>query len=160
MSAGESKPGTIARMDWTHLHLALNHVPVVGLPLMILLLAVGWLRGRQEVVRTTLWAVALLSAAAIAIKFTGDFAAEESANRLAPAKEFVTQHEESADQATTGVFLLALAAALALFMGRGARPVRGWSVALVLVLGVATCLLYARTANNGGKIGHTELRSK
>jgi hypothetical protein len=147
-------------MDWTHLHLALNHIPVVGVPLMILLLAAGWWRRRNEVVRATLWTIALLSAAAIAIKFTGDFAAEESTQRLAPSQAFVIRHEVSADQATTGVFLLGLATVLALFMARGARPLRAWSLALVLLLGIVTAVLYARTANNGGQIGHAEIRSR
>jgi hypothetical protein len=29
-------------MDWTQIHLALNHVPVIGLPLAVLLLVIGW----------------------------------------------------------------------------------------------------------------------
>jgi uncharacterized membrane protein len=142
------------------MHLALNHIPVVGLPIVTLFLAVGWWRRREEVTRCALWALVLLSIAAIAIKFTGDFAAEQSAQRLAGAQEFVAKHEQIGDQATTGVFLLGISAALTLFLSRRSRPLRRWTIAAVLALGIAAALLYVRTANSGGKIGHPELRGQ
>ena len=147
-------------MDWTHLHLALNHIPVVGVPIVTLFLAAGWWRRSDEVTRCALWALVLLSIAAIAIKFTGDFAAEQSAQRLVGAQEFVAAHEQNGDQATTGVFLLGLSAALTLFLSRRSRPLRRWTVAAVLALAIVAALLYARTANSGGKIGHRELRAQ
>ena len=106
-------------MDWIQLHLALNHLPVVGIPLLVLLLAIGWWRKSRDVMRLVLGLIALLAAAAIAIKFTGDFAAEQSAAQLAPVKEYVGRHEQTADQVTTAVFCLGLASALALFLSRG-----------------------------------------
>jgi hypothetical protein len=145
-------------MNWTQLHLALNHLPVIGLPLVLLLLMVGWSRRSQEVLRIALWALLLLSLAAIAIKFTGDFAAEQSAARLTGVQTLVSRHEQAADQVTTLVFLLALACALALWFARKARPAKTWTLAVVLVLGLVTCLFYVRTAHSGGQIGHAELR--
>lgn len=147
-------------MDWIQLHLALNHLPVVGIPLLVLLLAIGWWRKSPDVMRLSLWLLTLLAAAAIAIKFTGDFAAEQSTQQLAPVKELVDRHEQTGDQVTTAVFLLGLASALALFLSRRGSPLRGWILALVLTLGVITALLYARTAHSGGQISHPELRSK
>ena len=147
-------------MDWIQLHLALNHLPVVGIPLLVVLLAIGRWRQSTDVMRLALWLIAFLAAAAIAIKFTGDFAAEQAVPQLAPVKELVARHEQAADQVTTAVFCLGLASALALFLSRGGRSLRGWILALVLALGVLTGLLYARTAHSGGQISHPELRSK
>ncbi len=145
-------------MDWTQIHLALNHLPVIGLPLALLWLLIGWARRSPEVLRLALWSVLSLSIAAIAIKFTGDFAAEQSAARLTGVKEFVSRHEQAGDQVTTAVFLLALATALALWLGRKQRPVRAWVLAVVVVVGAATCGLYVRCAHSGGQISHAELR--
>jgi len=111
-------------------------------------------------IRLILWALVGIASVAIAMKFTGDFAAEQSAPRLAPAQIFVTRHEEAGDQATAGVFFLGLSAALALVLSRQGRPVRPWTLALVLVLGLVAELLYARAAHRGGEIGHLALRSK
>jgi hypothetical protein len=146
-------------MDWIQIHLALNHIPVVGIPLFVLVLMAAWLRKRNEVIRFGLWSLAVLAAAAMAIKFTGDFAAEQSAPSFAAVKEFVSRHEEAGDQATAGVFLLGLSAALALFLARRGRPIPAWTLALVVLLGLIACLLYARSAHTGGQISHPELRS-
>ena len=145
-------------MSWTHLHLALNHIPVLGAPFLLLLLAWGCLRKSRELIRTSLWWFIGFAALSIALKFTGDFAAEEGAKRLRPVGEYVEAHEQSADQATTGVFLLGLASVVAVFLGRKGRPTPAWSLAIVFVLGLATTLLMARAANLGGRINHPEIR--
>lgn len=145
-------------MDWIQLHLALNHIPVIGIPVLVLLLLAAWWRKRQETIRFLLWALMWLALAAIAIKFTGDFAAEQSPEKFAQVKEFITPHEEAADQATTAVFFLAIAIASTLFLSRGGKPFRRWTVEVVLLLGFAAILLYARSAHTGGQISHPELR--
>lgn len=147
-------------MNWVQWHLALNHLPVIGVPLLVGLLVIGWWRRSSDVLRLALWSLTLLAAAAIAIKFTGDFAAEQAAPQLAPVKDLVARHEEAGDQVTTSVFFLGLAAALALFRSRRGRPQRAWTLALVVVFGLLTALLYARTAHSGGQISHPELRPK
>lgn len=145
-------------MDWIQLHLALNHVPVIGIPIFVLLLMVGWWRKSHDVIRFVLWSIALLAVAAIAIKFTGDFAAEQSPEQFAAVKDFVSRHEQAGDQSTTGVFFLGIAATLALFLARRGKSVPSWALALVLFLGIITALLYARSAHSGGQISHPELR--
>jgi hypothetical protein len=145
-------------MDSVQLHLALNHLPVIGVPLLTLMLSVGWGFRQTEVIRFALWSLLILSALAIAIKFTGDFAAEALQQELASVGELVSAHEESADQATTGVFLLAIAATIALITGRRGRVILRWALVLVLLAGIATSVLYARTAHQGGVIKHPELR--
>ena len=146
-------------MDWLQVHLALNHLPVIGIPLLVLFLLVARIRRSEEVTRFVLWALALLTGAAIAIKFTGDFAAEQSQARLAGAQTFVSRHEQAGDQATTAVFVLGLAVALALYLTRARRIMPGWLAILVITIGIATCAMLARSAHTGGQISHPELRS-
>ena len=146
-------------MNWTHLHLALNHIPVLGVPFVVFLLAWGWVFRKREVVRVAVLWMALLSVAAIAVKFTGDFAVEGDPKRWSEAQTFVGRHEESADQATTAVFLLGLAAVVAIYLGRGERVLPAWMLAVLVALGIGTGVLYARSANLGGQINHPELRS-
>jgi uncharacterized membrane protein len=145
-------------MDWVQVHLALNHVPVVGIPLLVMVLIVGWWRKSHELISLALWSLLFMAAAAIAIKFTGDFAAEQSGLRLTTAQKFVTRHEEAGDQVTTAVFVLGLLVALVLWLGRRGRPLSRWTLILVVSMGLVTCLLYARSAHTGGQISHPELR--
>ena len=145
-------------MNWTQIHLALNHLPVIGLPLALLLLMVGGWRQSLEVIRLALCGIIVLAVLAIGIKFTGDFAAEQSQPQFVAVKDLVSRHEQAADQVTTSVFVLGLSAALAMWLMRRGRWVRVWTILLVLVLGVATCGLYVRCAHSGGQISHPELR--
>lgn len=145
-------------MDWVHLHLALNHLPVLGTPFLLGLLLWSWARRQAVTLRFSLWLFVVLAAASIAIKFTGDFAAEKIEASPGFDKALIERHEQSADQATTGVFFMGIAAAVALFLSRGGRAVPKWSLGLLAVLALATFALMARTANLGGHIRHPEIR--
>lgn len=145
-------------MDWIKVHLALNHVSVIGLPFLVLLLGWGTFRRSEVISRLAVGWIAIFAVVSIALKFTGDFAAEQAGPKLDPVRGYVQAHEQSADQATTGIFLVGVVAAVILFLFRGARPMPRWSLVLLLVLSVLTCLLLARTAHFGGEIGHPELR--
>ena len=145
-------------MSWTHLHLALNHVPVLGVPFLLLLLAAGSLRRDPGMKRLALWGLFVLALAAIPIKFTGDFTAEELANEPWLEIDRVNRHEQSADQATSAVFVLGIATGAALLRTRKKKSAPPWMLATVGLLGVVTFLLMARTAMLGGEIHHPEIR--
>lgn len=145
-------------VDWTHLHLALNHVPVLGTPFLLGFFLWSWARGQTVTLRFCLWLFVVLAAASIAIKFTGDFSAEALEKTPGFDKALIERHEQSADQATTGVFFMGIAAAVALFFSRGGRPTPKWSLGLLAILALATFLLMVRTANFGGHIRHPEIR--
>ncbi len=144
------------RMDWTHLHLALNHIPVLGPPFLLVMLLWSWARGEARTLRFCLTLCIALAALSIAIKFTGDFAAEKAIPGV--ERTWIEHHEQTADQASTGVFLTGLAAGLARWLSRKGRTAPTWSIVIVIVLTVSTLALMARTANSGGQIRHPEIR--
>ena len=146
-------------MNWVHLHLALNHIPVLGTLFVGIMLATAIIKRSEELKRMSFaWFVAL-TIVSIPIKFTGDFAHEavEKSDRLPVAG--VAAHEQSADQATTGMFLLGLVAAFGLYRGRRQRPIPGWVAGATMLLALMTFALMARTANLGGQLRHEEIRS-
>ena len=53
---------TASNMNWTHLHLALNHVPVLGSLFVALLLIAGIARKSEELKRMSLWWFVILGA--------------------------------------------------------------------------------------------------
>ena len=148
--------GTV--MDWIKVHLALNHVSVIGMPFLFLLLTWGILRRSDLIQRLAVSWIALFSVIAIALKFTGDFAAEHAGQKLDPVRAYVNAHEKSADQATTAVFVVGLLAAIGVYLSRAARPMPRWSLALIFIATFLSCILLARTAHVGGQISHPELR--
>lgn len=146
-------------MDWVKIHLAVNHIAVIGLPFLLILLGYGLIRKIGLITRLSIAWIAIFSVVAIALKFTGDFAAESAGGKFDPVRATVNRHEQAADQATTAVFVLGLAAALACFLGRKSRPIPPWCLVLVVISGLFASILLARTANLGGQISHPELRA-
>lgn len=145
-------------MDWPHLHLALNHVPVLGSLFVALLLVAGMVKQNEEVKRMSLCWFVSLTVIAIPIKFTGDFAYDTTKGASWMDDHLTTAHEQSADQATTGIFLLGIVAGIGLFLGRKEKPMPKWIYPTVLALALITFALMARAANLGGQIRHEEIR--
>lgn len=145
-------------MSWVHLHLALNHVPVLGPFFVALLLMTATIRRNEELLRISLWAFLILSVVSIPIKFTGDFAYDEVRDAQWMPSEIAESHEQAADQATTGVFLLGVVAVIGLFVSRKHQRVPLWVTALLLALSLVTFALMARAANLGGQLRHEEIR--
>lgn len=145
-------------MDSTHLHLALNHFPVLGTPFLLGLLIWSWVRRQEATLRLSLWMFLALFVVSLVVKFTGEFAVESHGMDPTFEDARIRLHEQSADQATTGVFLVGVAAALALFLSRAGRAMPEWSVRLLALLALATVALMLRCANLGGQIRHPEIR--
>jgi uncharacterized membrane protein len=145
-------------MNWPHLHIALNHLPVFGVLFLLLLLITALLRKSAELTRVTLWAWVALTTVTIPIGFTGDRAFEDLMQDPAVEAQWVKPHEDAADQAVTAVFVLGVLAAVSLLLSRRGRPAPRWSVVTLLAGSLLAFLLLARTANLGGQIRHPEVR--
>lgn len=102
-------------MNWTHLHLALNHLPVLGVPFIGLVLIIAIIRRDVVWQKLSFWGYVALFWVTLAAKTTGDFAHEQVAKWPDFEQGVMKVHEESADQAVTSVFLLGLVSGVALF---------------------------------------------
>ncbi len=150
-------------MDWVHLHLLLCHVPVLGSLFVALMLAAGMWRRSEEIKRMSLNWFVCLTLIGVPIKFTGDFAFEKIGKadwiEFGQGKTLRKAHEQAADQATTGIFLLGVVAGVGLFLGRKERPMPKWVYPTTMALALITFALMARAANLGGQIRHDEIRA-
>ena len=144
-------------MSILHLHLLLNHVPVIGIVFALLLLGVAWMRRSDELGKAALGLLALLGLVSIVVFLTGE-PAEEIAEQLPGFSETLTErHEEAARVATIVMAASGVLALMALWRFRH-RALARWVVpaAMILSLGAAAPMAYA--ANLGGMIRHTEIR--
>ncbi len=145
-------------MNWVHLHLALNHIPVLGTLFIGILFVIGVVKQSPEIMRLSLIAFVALTVISIPIKFTGDFAYESTAEADWMPGDIAQAHEQAADQATSAIFLLGLVSMFGLYLGRAGRQLPLWLLAMTLVLTVITFFLMARAANLGGQLRHEEIR--
>ncbi len=145
-------------MSAAHLHLILNHIPVLGTVFGIAVLGYGLWRAQDAVVRIALALFVVAGLGAAGAYFTGE-GAEETVEGLPGMTESVIEpHEEIAFYA----FLLAIGLGLlslgVLAWKRSDEVPSGVGTA-TLLLALLTAGVMGYTANLGGKIRHTELRS-
>jgi len=146
-------------MSATHLHLIVNHVPVLGPAFGLLLLALGWVKKSEDLKRASLLLFIVAALFALPAYLTGE-PAEKGALGLPGVSALFTEKHENAAQlalgATLGLGGLAMAA-LVLF--RDGTPVPRWFLLLVLTATLAATGLMFWTAALGGQVRHTEIRA-
>jgi uncharacterized membrane protein len=145
-------------MSLTHLHLLLNHVPVVGTVIVTALLAWAYLRRSEEITKASLGLIAAIALVSLVVFLTGE-PAEEAVENLPGFSDAITErHEEFALIATIVVVAFGAFALSALAFFRKSplpRWVATWSLAASLV---ATGVM-GYTAMLGGQVRHTEVRA-
>ena len=146
-------------MNPAHLHLLLNHIPIVGSLFSLCLLASGILFKSKPVERAGLISLIVVSLLTIPAFLTGE-GAEEAVERIVGISDhYMEEHEELAEVAlwimmTTGA--LALIALAWSFFGSRQSKLLSW----VTVLGAAvTFSVMVQVGNHGGKIRHSEIRT-
>lgn len=145
-------------MSWAHVHLAVNHFPVVGAVLALLFFVWAISRGEGEHVRMALVFFVVVALLGVATYFTGE-PAEHAVEDLAGISEsLVEEHEEAAGTSTIVLAALGLLAGFGLFVSRQARKLPRWLGPAVLVLALVATGAMAWTATLGGHIRHPEIR--
>jgi uncharacterized membrane protein len=146
-------------MNWAHIHLSLNHLPVVGTIFGVLLLLLAMVRKSEELKRVSLGVFVFTALLALPVYFTGEPAEKVVEHLPGVAEPLIERHENAA------LFVLLMAggsgavALAGLILFRRVEKLPGWIVAATLVLSLATGGLMGWTANLGGQIRHTEIRA-
>lgn len=145
-------------IDAAHLHLMLNHLPVIGAPLLLLLLTLALLRHSGELTLVALGLIVGLAAATGLVYFTGE-PAEELVEHAPWFQEALTEvHEEQATIGLVAALATGLLAAAALALRTRTWAAR-WLPRAVWAALAATTLLLGWTAWSGGQIRHDEVRA-
>lgn len=146
-------------MNPAHLHLILNHFPVVtailGFPLLLVALA-RRKEGLRDLALGVFVAAALLAAPAY---YTGEPAEDVVEGRAGVSKDDIERHEEAAEIAALVVGIQGVMALIALILLRRRPGLPAPVAATLLVLSLAGAFLMARAANLGWMIRHSEIRS-
>jgi L-lactate permease len=145
-------------MNAPHWHLAINHLPVIGVFLVLLLLGYALVRGRGELYGVSLGALVFLALATVAVFFTGRAADEASMEMPDVDDKLIHIHEVSANLAFTGMCVLGAVALVVWWLGRKLPHISRGAAAMIFVLTLIETVLMARTANLGGNIRHPEIR--
>ena len=140
-------------MNFAYLHLLMNHIPVVGLPIVFMFLAYGLYNRNLAMQRFSLFVLFGIAAMVIPVYLTGEPAEKMIEHLPGFAETFIGAHEDSAMYS----LILTIAAGLASLISLLLKKNRSATFVVLGVTAVAVLsLMY--TANLGGKVRHTELR--
>ena len=146
-------------MNAAHLHLILNHIPVVGLGVVILLLLYAMARKNDELKKVTLAAFVLIALVTIAAYLTGERTEEIVVHLPGVSQAIIDQHQDAATASLVAIELLGAVSLAGLIFYRRSKVLPKWFAAVSLVVSLAAAGLMAWTANLGGEIRHTEIRA-
>jgi uncharacterized membrane protein len=144
-------------MALSHLHLILNHVPVIGSVVALGLLLLGIARRSVDLRRAGLEVFAIVALLTLPVYLTGLGAQTQVVDRTDPLMTGIRAHHDAALVGSAFMLLTGLFAWIALWQTRRmARPAPGVQGA-VLLFAVLTMALMGRAANLGGQIRHPEV---
>jgi len=146
-------------MNFPHLHLLLNHWPIIGTFIGFGLFLVSFFKNNNDLRRGSLIifaAIALLTIPA----FLSGIGAQAMIKKDPSVSMALTQrHEGSALLALWSMLATGALALVGLWQSqRAARPAR-WNVLAVLIFSTLTVVVMIRTGNTGGDIRHPEIRA-
>lgn len=146
-------------LNWAHLHLMMNHFPVVGVIGAILLLLYALVRKSDEVKMVSLGIFVLIAIITIPIYVTGGFAEDSVKNLPGVTEAYIGRHADVASYALLLMEGLGIAALTGLFLLRRSGKIPKGIIAVVLVLSLVAAAVIGFSANLGGQIRHTEVRA-
>jgi len=149
-------------MNAAHLHLVINHLPIIGaclsLPLVALIL---WRRSDRGLILAAALTLVLTGVGALAALQTGEPAEEMVEHLPGTAESLIEPHEERAEVAAGLAVATALGALVVLGVAwRREGPLPVSLLATLLVASVATSGAMAWTGKAGGMIRHPEIRGE
>jgi hypothetical protein len=145
-------------MSLAHLHLLLNHVPVLGTYFGILCLALALLLGSAELRRIALMVLALVGVVALPVYLTGPHAERSVEGLPGVSGELIERHEGLGLVSLIVAVATAAAAVMVLLPFRRRERPATLPAVIVLLLALAAGALMGWTANLGGKIRRPEIR--
>jgi uncharacterized membrane protein len=147
-------------MNAAHLHLMVNHFPLVGLVFSLVFLAIGLLRTHGNSVRAGLLILVISGLFTVFTFLTGE-PAEERLGKLATfSKQLAETHEESAELTLWIVGVTTVAGGIGLWLSvRRTMPSRR-ALGVIVALNLASLLSIGQTSLLGGKISHPEVRQE
>ena len=145
-------------MTGTHLHLIINHVPILGAAFAAVLLLVSLRYGRAILQRTALALLVVVALAGTAAKYSGEPAEDAVRGMPGVTREAIEEHEELAEKSFLAAAVLGVLALGVLVRWRTTEIPR--SAALAALAGsLVVAGMMGFTGLLGGQIRHTEVRT-
>ena len=148
-------------MNLAHLHLLLNHFPIIGTAIGLGLFLVSLAGKNEDLKRASLIIFAAMALLAIPTFFSGVGAQGAIKGEPGVSEALIDRHEGAAMLALLFMEITGAVALAELWRRRRSTSPGGgnWTSSAVLFFSLMTVLLMARVGTTGGEIRHAEIRS-
>lgn len=147
-------------MNWAHVHLMLNHVPLIGAVFALLLLVAGLFRRSGDLQKAALWALVGTALLTLPVFFTGDPAEHMLKGVPGVMMGNVHAHEEMAEKSFVAMAILGALALVCAIVYRRAALLPRWLLGTMLGGSLVVVVMMGLTANLGGHIHHPEIGAR
>lgn len=145
-------------MNDAHLHLVVNHFPIIGTILGLGILITGIILKNNSVKNT---AYVLFIVAAIFAAFsmgTGEGAEEMVEDMPSVGKQIIHEHEEMAEKLAIVLYVLGVISLAGLYLNFKKHAKATLVSYLAIIIGVVAVFFAQQTGTTGGEVRHTEIR--
>ena len=146
-------------MNDAHLHLLVNHFPIIGTIFGLGILITGIIL-KNNVIKNVAYVLFIISAIFAAVSMaTGEGAEEIAENLPSVTDQLIHEHEEMAEKLALVLYGLGAVSLLGLFLNFRKHTLANLISYLVVIIAVAGVVLGKLAGTTGGEIRHTEIRS-
>ncbi len=144
-------------MNYTHIHLLINHLALFGTLFGGLILTFGFIKKSDSSIVIAYYLFVISALGAVVAYFTGEEAEESIENIQGISHDAISMHEDLAFYAYLATLFLGLLSIIGLWLTHiNSKSIRKIALITILVSFISFCLV-VRTAYLGGQIRHTEL---
>ncbi len=147
-------------MNEAHFHLIVNHLPIVGVLIGLLVLLIGFITNKPQVKVTALGIFVFSAVVSVAAFYTGEGAEDVVENISAISETLMHAHEEYAEFFFTAILILGFVSVVTMFLEVESPKYAKYGFMLALVLSIVSTVLAKYVGTSGGEIRHTEIRTE
>ncbi len=146
-------------MNQAHIHLLINHLPILGVLFGLLTLATGFLLKNSSVKRTALGLFTFAAICAVPAYLSGEGAEEIVENLPGVGDNLMERHEELANIFLWATGALGVFSLFTFFADFKGRTTAGLLYTLTFIASLGAMVLAQQVGTSGGEIRHTEIRN-
>ncbi len=146
-------------MNDAHLHMVVNHFPIIGTILGLGVLISGMVLKKISVKNTAYYLFVVAAVFAAFSMGTGEGAEELVEDMPAVGKQIIHEHEEMAENFAVVMYVLGFCSLLGIYFDYKNHVKAKLVAAIVLIIAIVSVIFGSFVGNSGGEIRHTEIRT-
>ncbi len=146
-------------MNGVHVHLLLNHIPILGTLFALILLGFGYFLRQEILAKAALWTLVVSALVSIPSFLSGEEAEHAVEGIIGVSMVTVEEHEEQAEVAYWAILISGAIALGTLLASMRGGTLNRTMLLLNLFFMTVTFALMARAGNSGGTIRHPEIHA-